>query len=712
MANNEVNIIIKLQDQISNGLKNISSGFDSLTKKTQSLGAALEKSKFVFAGIAAGFGAVAASAIKTAGEFESYEATLKVMLGTTDAAKARLKELSDFAAKTPFSLPQVVELGNQLQSIGRYSKENMTMLGDLAAAAGKPIDQVSRAFAKLATGQKGEGVNMFRELLISTNDWVEATGKGISKSGELMATTEEMIAALPKIMAKKNFTGMMEEQSKTFQGIMSNLGDAITRVGLIMGQYLLPYAKQFAQFLISLTEKFNNLSPGMQKFIAFAMIAVAGIAALLAGIAAILPLIGALSAAFVVLTGPVGIVIGAVVLLTTLFIKFHTQIFAIGKAIGAVAGWMFAPIINSVKTVMQWIDAVINKFDFLKRAVDKLSGIFGKKKTVDLATNQTTTSTTTATQAPQTAGAKEGPVDFKKGIEDFTKAELQKTNILKQNVDLRKATEQEYLDSIAELKAEKAEQDLQKTQAEIDALDAYYALQQEKYAGNQEMLASLDIAYNEAKLQLEQERIAEIDALRDAEYLRDKQRMTGGLQSFINMLDIKKAMTKSQAQDFEKWQNFMAGATQSANKEVAAISKAMAIYDIGIKTAEAAMAAFNAGVKTGGPFGIPLGIAMAATAVAWGGEQAAKVAGMQPALAEGGMVRSQVGGQSVTVAEGGKDEAVVPLDDPATAQRIQQATGGGANQVVQLVVDGVVLAETVVQGYNKGINIGTVTRLK
>ena len=79
------------------------------------------------------------------------------------------------------------------------------------------------------------------------------------------------------------------------------------------------------------------------------------------------------------------------------------------------------------------------------------------------------------------------------------------------------------------------------------------------------------------------------------------------------------------------------------------------------------------------------------------------------------MIRSQAGGQSVTIAEGGKDEAVIPLDDTETAQRIQAAAGGGSaggQQVIQLVVGETVLAETVVQGYNKGINIGTVTRLK
>jgi hypothetical protein len=176
--------------------------------------------------------------IEAAAQFEGYETSLKVMLGSTEAAKARLAELSDFAANTPFELPQVVELGNQLQAIGKYSKENMTNLGDLAAAAGKPIEQVTGAFAKLATGQKGVAVDMFRDLLISTTDWEKAVGKSIDK-----ITSDEMMGKLPEIMKSKGFAGMMAEQSKTFSGMMSNFQDSIGALMRSLGEAILPFAK-------------------------------------------------------------------------------------------------------------------------------------------------------------------------------------------------------------------------------------------------------------------------------------------------------------------------------------------------------------------------------------------------------------------------------------------------------------------------------------
>lgn len=210
--------------------------------------------------IAIGAGAimVGKSFIDAGAEVEKYKTTLTTMLGSVDLANKRFDEMSKFAASTPFELNEVVALGNQLQALGMYSKENMTLLGDLSAAAGKPIDQVTSAFAKLVSGQKGEAVNMFRDLLISTKDWVAATGKGVKKNGELMATTEEMMAALPKILGAKGFTGMMANLSKTNEGISSNFKDTVTRFKQGVGAVLLPAWNKLLLVLTDVVSKFAD----------------------------------------------------------------------------------------------------------------------------------------------------------------------------------------------------------------------------------------------------------------------------------------------------------------------------------------------------------------------------------------------------------------------------------------------------------------------
>lgn len=189
------------------------------------------------------------AAVDAAAQIETYQATLETMLGSTDAARDRMEEYKDVAKITPFEMSEVVEAGNQLQAIGRYSRKNLEMLGDLAAATGKPMEQVMNAYAKLATGQKGEASRMFQDLLISRQDWMAATGKGVSKSGELLATTEEMMKALPKIMSSKGFYGMMAKQAETAAGKTSNLEDSVFSLRAALGERMMPTVKGVTDWL-------------------------------------------------------------------------------------------------------------------------------------------------------------------------------------------------------------------------------------------------------------------------------------------------------------------------------------------------------------------------------------------------------------------------------------------------------------------------------
>ena len=265
--------VIDLTDKMTKPIQNLEKNMLGFSKKMQkSFGGTGKTIKSIDSGInkaAVGIGAVAVaggvaaialgkSFIDAGAEVEKYKTTLTTMLGSQEEANKRFEEYSKFAASTPFELNEVVALGNQLQALGKYSKENMTTLGDLASAAGKPIDQVTGAFAKLASGQKGEAVNMFRELLISTDDWAKATGKGVKKNGELMATTEEMIAALPKILGAKGFSGMMANLSKTNEGISSNFKDTITRFKQGVGAALLPAWNKLLVVLTGVVEKFTS----------------------------------------------------------------------------------------------------------------------------------------------------------------------------------------------------------------------------------------------------------------------------------------------------------------------------------------------------------------------------------------------------------------------------------------------------------------------
>lgn len=168
-------------------------------------------------------------------EFERYETQFGVLLGSAEAAKARLGELAEFGAKTPFELPQVVRADKILQGFGLHSEqaakkfgfsgeEIRTIAGDLAAGTGADFEMMSTLIGKFASGATGEAISRFQELGITTREELAGLGLEFSKSGQLMSPLPEALNTVLKV-AQDKFGGMMDAQSSTFEGMVSNLQD-------------------------------------------------------------------------------------------------------------------------------------------------------------------------------------------------------------------------------------------------------------------------------------------------------------------------------------------------------------------------------------------------------------------------------------------------------------------------------------------------------
>ena len=72
----------------------------------------------------------------------------------------------------------------------------------------------------------------------------------------------------------------------------------------------------------------------------------------------------------------------------------------------------------------------------------------------------------------------------------------------------------------------------------------------------------------------------------------------------------------------------------------------------------------------GPPWSIPLAVSIGVMTAA----NVAKIAGVQ--FAEGGMALPTAGGTYANIAEAGKAEAVIPLDDPRTKEKLADVFGG------------------------------------
>jgi hypothetical protein len=188
-----------------------------------------------FSAVASTVGDVVKAMVDGNAEFERYETQFGVLIGGSENAKKRLQELAEFGAKTPFELPEVVRADKVLQGFGLHSEEAAkkfgfsgtqirTIAGDLAAGTGQNFEDMSRYLGMFASGATGEAISRFQELGITTREELAKMGLEFSKSGELTTPTAEAFTVLLNV-AQKKFGGMMDAQSKTFEGMLSNLQD-------------------------------------------------------------------------------------------------------------------------------------------------------------------------------------------------------------------------------------------------------------------------------------------------------------------------------------------------------------------------------------------------------------------------------------------------------------------------------------------------------
>ena len=187
-------------------------------------------------------GATAAAgtfALKTASAAETTEISFTTMLGSEEAALSMMEELADFAAHTPFELSGLQTATRQLLAYGFTAEDVIPMLtavGDATAALGTGqagIESVTRALGQMQTRGKVSAEEMLQLTEAGIPAWEYlAEAIGTDTAGAMDAVSDGAVSASEGIQAivsgmENDFGGMMEEQSKTVEGLFSNLSDAI-----------------------------------------------------------------------------------------------------------------------------------------------------------------------------------------------------------------------------------------------------------------------------------------------------------------------------------------------------------------------------------------------------------------------------------------------------------------------------------------------------
>ncbi len=268
-----------LKSQYESLTASATAGLREVATNTSSLaGIAAEVAKG-FAGAATVLGGIAAASLAVASNFESLQAKLESVTGSSAKALDKFNFAKELAAKTPFDVQGVVSAAATLEGYRQKAESMLPVAANLAAAMGKTLPEAALVLGKAASGS-AEGFETLRnEYAITTDDLLKFGAVEGKVSGTLSHATQDIEAnrnALVKIINLR-YGDAIERQSKTLTGAMSNLGDAGKNAASDFAQGLIPAATLSAKVLSSLIN-IADAVPGPLKLIAAAgTVALAGV---------------------------------------------------------------------------------------------------------------------------------------------------------------------------------------------------------------------------------------------------------------------------------------------------------------------------------------------------------------------------------------------------------------------------------------------------
>ena len=251
-----VAIEIELLDRISGGLDRVNKKMDALKEHSDKAKKGLSglenmsdrlKQSLMGLGLAFSMKGLVAEVANVRGQFQKLEVAFNTMLGSADKADALMAQLVRTAAITPFDLEGVAQGAKQLLAYGMEAEkvnETLIRLGDIAAGLSMPLNDLVYLYGTtMAQGRlytqdlnqfTGRGIPMIEEL-------AKVFGVAESKVKELVEAGRVGFPEVQKVIENltgegSKFGGLMEEQSKTITGQISNIEDAIASMFNDMGK--------------------------------------------------------------------------------------------------------------------------------------------------------------------------------------------------------------------------------------------------------------------------------------------------------------------------------------------------------------------------------------------------------------------------------------------------------------------------------------------
>ena len=294
-------------------LREVETGVTNTSKEIEKNGLGIEDMFNKMTKAAAAFGAgftakeLIQNIIQVRGEFQQLEVAFTTMLGSNEKANVLMAQLTETAAKTPFDLQGVANGARQLLAYGTSAEdvnETLIRLGNIAAGLSQPLGDLVYLYGTTMTQGRlytqdlnqftGRGIPMIKEL---------AKEFGVAES-EIKGMVEAGMIGFPEVQKViQNLTNeggmffnLMQEQSKTITGQISNIGDSFSMMLNDIGKanegiindalssvsYLIENYEKVGKILIELVGTYGAYRTALMAITALHNLQAAGITALTA----------------------------------------------------------------------------------------------------------------------------------------------------------------------------------------------------------------------------------------------------------------------------------------------------------------------------------------------------------------------------------------------------------------------------------------------
>lgn len=669
--------------------------------------------------IATGLYQVGKAALSAAADMESNQIALTTMLGSTEKAKQLLKDMTEFAASTPFDLPGVVDAGKRMLAFGFTADEiipKLRQIGDVASGLSQPIGDMVYLFGQIKTQGKAmtQDLNQFANRGVPIFDEVaKAMGvpkEAVRKLAEEGKITYNVIAKAFDNMTKEGskFGGLMEAQAQSLGGKWSNFQDNLGKAATILGNEMAPVAKDLMEIGTNLLAKFsakdapdtismtgslikdvNALLNGTKDNIDSIVKAMgdteadalyeevlrtektsAGVSGHFQEILDTYPNLNGAAAMYTAYTS------GAVKL-TQEQVSQLEKMLALGKemsqedhvvhAVGMTMGAEYAAVMEEVyKAKVKGNEedkksTDPGKWKQQKKAADDLINTINKEYIGVLGTVDQQISLQQLELQKQYDKVAEA---YKKNLVTYEQYEKAKDQINAEYVAIEKSRFEKNLDDMM-TKYNQVTSGLTQLSGSLSSLVSMYSSNQTTAIDNklQAQLDAIDAAYEK-----------EVEGIENSEMSQKEK------DAALKALDEQKERDKDAAENrAEKKKRKIA-------RDTAKIQKEISIFETIVTTPTAAMQAYKAmaGIPIVGP---ALGIIAAAAATALGIAKLKLIKDQPlPALAQGGIIPATTQGTQFIAGEGGSSEAVIPLTDTVLS-KIGSAISGNSSQNINLVLN-------------------------